>query len=180
MTEQQSTKVGSKTGFLRRKSMIAAVALLVALAGCAAVVLIFAIHNSLQVPRIERPKDVVWLPQNWTEDQRRRYYHTAQGSELLPYSWFLALEQPRFSLSGAPLFKDDRYLQDFGFIPDQVYEQNPDALPVGFTRDDRFVDPYTGQKLAVLGISCAACHTGELFRRTHADHRVSEDTVAFG
>src|SRR5580693_3986815 len=75
----------------------------------------------------------------------------------------LRLEQPRFSLSGAPLFKDDRYLQDFGFIPDQVYEQNPDALPVGFTRDDRFVDPYTGQKLAVLGISCAGCHTGELF-----------------
>jgi hypothetical protein len=59
MTEQQSTKAGSKTGFLRRKSVIAAVALLVALAGCAAVVLIFAIHNSLQVPRIERPKDVV-------------------------------------------------------------------------------------------------------------------------
>jgi hypothetical protein len=163
MNEQQGTKKASKTPFLRRKSVIATVALLVALVACAAVVLIFAIHNSLEVPRIERPKDVVWLPQNWTEDQRRRYYHTAQGSELLPYAWFLALEQPRFSLSGAPPFKDDRYLQGFGFIPDPVYELNPDALPVGFTRDDRFVDPYTGQKLAVLGISCAACHTGELF-----------------
>jgi mono/diheme cytochrome c family protein len=164
MSEQQGTKTGAgKTGFLRRKSVIAAVALLVALVACVTAVLIFAVHNSLQVPKIERPKDVVWLPQNWTEDQRRRYYHTAQGSELLPYAWFLALEQPRFSLSGAPPFKDDRYLQGFGFIPDQVYQQNPDALPVGFTRDDRFVDPYTGQKLAVLGISCAACHTGELF-----------------
>jgi hypothetical protein len=130
---------------------------------CVTAVLIFAVHNSLQVPKIERPKDVVWLPQNWTEDQRRRYYHSAQGSELLPSAWFLAMEQPRFSLSGAPPFKGDRYLQGFGFIPDQVYEQNPEALPVGFTRDDRFVDPYTGQKLAVLGISCAACHTGELF-----------------
>jgi mono/diheme cytochrome c family protein len=168
MTEQQRTKAHSKTGFLRRKSVIAAVALLVALVACAAVVLIFAIHNSLEVPRIERPKDVVWLPQNWTEDQRRRYYHTAQGSELLPYAWFLALEQPRFSLSGAPPFKDDRYLQGFGFIPDPVYELNPDGLPVGFTRDDRFVDPYTGQKLAVLAISCAACHTGELFYRGKA------------
>lgn len=163
MSEQQGTKTGSKTGFLRGKSVIAAVALLVALVACVTAVLIFAVHNSLQVPKIERPKDVVWLPQNWTEDQRRRYYHTAQGSELLPYAWFLALEQPRFSLSGAPPFQDDRYLQGFGFIPDQVSEQNPDALPVGFTRDDRFVDPYTGQKLAVLGISCAACHTGELF-----------------
>ncbi len=54
-------------------------------------------------------------------------------------------------------------MQGFGFIPDQAYEQNPNGLPVGFARDDRFVDPYTGQKLVVLGITCAACHTGELF-----------------
>ena len=92
-----------------------------------------------------------------------RFYHMAQGSELLPYAWFLALEQPRFTITGAPLFKDDSYLQGFGFIPDSAYEQNPDALPVGFARDDRFVDPYTGQKNVVLGITCAACHTGEAF-----------------
>ena len=48
MTEQQSTKAGSNAGFLRRKSVIAAVALLVALVACATVVLIFAIHNSLR------------------------------------------------------------------------------------------------------------------------------------
>ena len=132
MNEQQGTrKAGSKPRFPQRKSVIAAVALLVALVACAAVVLIFAIHNSLEVPRIERPKDVVWLPQNWTEDQRRRYYHTAQGSELLPYAWFLALEQPRFSLSGAPPFKDDRYLQGFGFIPDPALRTEP-RRPAGW------------------------------------------------
>ena len=125
--------------------------------------MIFTIHESLEVPKIERPITVVWLPQNWTEDQRHSYYHMAQGSELLPYAWFLALEQPRFTIKGAPLFRDDSYLQGFGFIPDSAYEQNPDALPVGFARDDRFVDPYTGQKNVVLGITCAACHTGELF-----------------
>jgi hypothetical protein len=130
---------------------------------CAAIVAIFTIHNSLEVPRIERPKDVKWLPQNWTDDQRHLYYHTAQGSELLPYAWFLALEQPHFTITGAPLFRKDAYLQGFGFIPDSVNEQNPDALPVGFARDDRFVDPYTGQNSVVLGITCAACHTGELF-----------------
>ena len=137
--------------------------LIVGLLACVLVIVIFAIHNSLEVPKIERPQEVVWLPQNWTEDQRRTYYHAAQGSELLPYAWFLALEQPRFTLTGAPPFKNDRYLQGFGFIPDKAYEKNPDGLPVGFARDDRFVDPYTGQKLIVLGITCAACHTGELF-----------------
>jgi uncharacterized protein (DUF2235 family) len=150
-------------GFFRRKSVIAALALLAGVLACVLAVAIFTIHNSLEVPRIERPQDVVWLPQNWTDDQRHSYYHTPQGSELLPYAWFLALEQPRFTFKGATPFKDDRYLQGFGFIPDSRYDQNPDALPVGFARDDRFVDPYTGQKQVVLGLTCAACHTGELF-----------------
>jgi uncharacterized protein (DUF2235 family)/mono/diheme cytochrome c family protein len=160
--EHQGTTL-RKQPLLRRPSVISALALLGLLALCAVIVAIFALHNSLEVPRIDRPKEIAWLAQNWTEDQRHRYYHMAQGSELLPYAWFIALEQPRFTINGAPLFKDDSYLQGFGFIPDSAYEQNPDALPVGFARDDRFVDPYTGQKSVVLGITCAACHTGELF-----------------
>jgi uncharacterized protein (DUF2235 family) len=160
---QIQATVPLKRSPLKQPSVISALALLGVLALCAAVVAIFALHNRLEVPKIERPGEIAWLPQNWMEDQRRRYYHTAQGSELLPYAWFLALEQPRFAIIGAPLFKRDSYLQGFGFIPDTAYEQNPDALPVGFARDDRFVDPYTGQKSVVLGITCAACHTGELF-----------------
>ena len=143
--------------------MIAAIALLGVLAVGVITVAIFDIRNSLEVPKIERPGEVAWLFQNWTEDQRHRYYHTAQGSELIPYAWFLALEQPRLSLTGAPRFANDDYLQGFGFIPDVAYEQNPNALPVGFARDDRFIDPYTGQRTVVLGLTCAACHTGELF-----------------
>jgi hypothetical protein len=54
-------------------------------------------------------------------------------------------------------------MQGFGFIPDSPYLQNPDGLPVGFARDDHFIDPNTGQTNVVLGITCAACHTGELF-----------------
>jgi hypothetical protein len=148
---------------LRRKSVIATLVLLGVFALGAATLIFFSIHNSLEVPRLDRPKDVAWLAQNWTDEQRHRYYHTSQGSELLPYAWFLALEQPRFTITGAPPFREDSYLEGFGFIPDTVSEQNPDALPVGFARDDRFVDPYTGQKSVVLGITCAACHTGELF-----------------
>ena len=157
-----------KRPLLRRPSVISALIVLGLLAGCAGIVAGFAIHNSLQVPKIERPSTVIWLPQNWTGDQRNRYYHTAQGSELLPYAWFLALEQPRISIIGAPPFREDAYMQGFGFIPDGKSDQNPDALPVGFARDDRFVDPYTGQKNVVLGITCAACHTGELFYRGKA------------
>ncbi len=162
-THQQPPTPPPKRPVLRRPSIIGALAVLIVLGLCAAVVAIFAIHNSLRVPNIERPTDVAWLPQNWTEDQRHRYYHTAQGSELIPYAWFLALEQPRFTIKGAPPLRDNSYMQGFGFIPDGASAQNPDALPVGFARDDHFVDPYTGQTNIVLGITCAACHTGELF-----------------
>ena len=160
---EQPPSAPAKTPWLQRPTIAGALALLVVLALCAAVIAIFTIHNSLEVPRIERPNDVAWLSQNWTEDQRRDYYHMAQGSNLLPYAWFLALEQPRFTITGAPPFREDSYMQGFGFIPDPAYQQNPDGLPVGFARDDRFVDPYTGQKSVVLGITCSACHTGELF-----------------
>jgi uncharacterized protein (DUF2235 family) len=160
---QQPATAPAKTPWLKRPTVAGALALLVVLALCAAVIAIFTIHNSLEVPQIERPGDVAWLPQNWTEDQRRGYYHMAQGSNLLPYAWFLALEQPRFTVTGAPPFRENSYLQGFGFIPDPAYQQNPDGLPVGFARDDRFVDPYSGQKSVVLGITCSACHTGELF-----------------
>ena len=152
-----------KRPMLKRPGIASALALLVVLGAVAAVIAVFSIYNSLEVPKIERPAEVVWLPQNWTEDQRRRYYHTAQGSELLPYAWFLALEQPRFAIKSAPPFRENLYMEGFGFIPDSASAQNPDALPVGFVRDDRFKDPYTEQKNVVLGITCAACHTGELF-----------------
>ena len=152
-----------KRPLLRRPSVISVLVALAALGLCAVGVAIFAIHNSLGVPKIDRPQEGAWLSQNWTDDQRRQYYHTAQGSELLPYTWFLALEQPRFTITGAPPFRENSYMQGFGFIPDSIGLLNPDGLPVGFARDDRFTDPYTGQKNVVLGITCAACHTGELF-----------------
>jgi hypothetical protein len=84
---------------------------LLAVIGIGAVIIaIFTLKNSLKVPSVERPTEVAWLPQNWTEEQRRRYYHTAQGSELIPYAWFLALEQPRFTVTGAPPFRQDSYM----------------------------------------------------------------------
>ena len=155
----------SKPAWYRRTGFqIIGTALFLVLA-CAAVVVGFTIHNQLDVPHVARPQQVQWLPQNWTDEQRHTYYHTAQGSYLIPYAWFTALEQPEFTLklSGTKLFRDDSYMEGFGFIPDMKSPVNPDALPVGFTRDDRFVDSYTGRKSIVLGITCAACHTGEIF-----------------
>jgi uncharacterized protein (DUF2235 family) len=159
----QQVPAPPKPPMRRRPGVVSALLVLGVLVLCAAGIAAFTQYNSLAVPKIQRPNAVVWLSQNWTGDQRHRFYHEAQGNELLPYAWFLALEQPRLSINGALPFRDNSYLQRFGFIPDTAYDQNPDGLPVGFTREDNFVDPYTGQTNAALGLTCAACHTGELF-----------------
>ena len=39
-------------------------------------------------------KQITYLDQGWTPDQREKFYQTPQGSLIIPYSWFIALEQP--------------------------------------------------------------------------------------
>ncbi len=53
---EQPTIAPSKRPMLRRPSVIGALALLAVLGVCAAVIAVFTIHNSLEVPKIERPK----------------------------------------------------------------------------------------------------------------------------
>jgi hypothetical protein len=100
------------------------------------------------------PKDVVTLDQGWDDDSRARFYHSPQGSPIMPYAWFIALEQPG---SKAP-FRDPAFLESFGLIHwGSSPTLNPDGLPVGLTRDqDIYRDDYEPK----LGMNCGACHVG--------------------
>ena len=142
---------------------------LLALAACCAIVIIgrsqlqaiFATRPSENMPAY-KPVEIRFGKQNWSPDQRAWFYHTAQRTELFPYKWFLALEQPKVKLFGTvPKFTDTAYLARFGFLPDAASPQNPDGLPVGFAKD-RVVDPKSGETVDVVGLTCAACHTGQL------------------
>src|SRR5262245_23500966 len=98
----------------------------------------------------------IFLDQGWTAELRESFYYTPQGSRLMPYKWFLSLEQAQ----NTNLFADPHYLETFGWLPplEGPSSRNPDALPVGFVRDP--IDkPITGKW---VGLNCAACHTGEL------------------
>jgi cytochrome c5 len=118
----------------------------------------------VDVPEYQRPPELVRLDQNWTPEQRTAFHHTPQGTRLLPYAWFMALEQPCLNPFGCGMFADQAYLSRFGFIPGDVDPQlNPDGLPIGFAVDKGFVDPITRQTSSVVGLTCAACHTGELY-----------------
>ena len=114
------------------------------------------------LPEIDRPPEVVKLDQNWTDAQRQEFHHTPQGTRLIPADWFKALEQPCFSPFGCGKFADSEYLGRFGFIPSHADALNPDGLPVGFALDKDFVDPIDKSAAPVVGLTCAACHTGEL------------------
>jgi hypothetical protein len=109
------------------------------------------------------PEQLVRLDQGWTDDQRVQFHYTSQGTRLVPYAWFIALEQPCFSLSGCELFADPAYLSRFGFLAGQSEPKlNPNGLPVGFARQENFYDPESKTTYPVVGLTCAACHTTEL------------------
>jgi len=115
-------------------------------------------------PYRQPPGQPVSVSQGWTPEQSFKFHHTPQGTRLVRYSWFMALEQPCFSLTGCELFADKTYLARFGFLSSEADPKlNPDGLPVGFARQQDFYDPDTKTTYPVLGFTCAACHTGELY-----------------
>ena len=46
-----------------------------------------------QDPLGEPVSKVVYLEQNWSPAESVQFYFTEQGSQIIPYDWFLALEQ---------------------------------------------------------------------------------------
>jgi hypothetical protein len=88
--------------------------------------------------------------QGWSATDRIKFYTTSQGSQLLPYSWYLALEQPK---SPAPFNADS--LARYGYLEYQDRRNNADGLPLGFVKD-------TGSEGEWLGLNCSACHTNEV------------------
>src|SRR5436190_4336812 len=65
-----------------------------------------------------------------------RWRHLAEGSELYPLTWILALENPK---TGKPFLDNP---ERFGLLSDAKSAENPHGLPVGltadYTRDLRF------------------------------------------
>jgi cytochrome c5 len=135
--------------------------LTVGMSGCQQLQAVFATRPSENMPAY-RPVDIQFAQQNWSPAQREWFYHSGQGTELMPYKWFLALEQPKLKIFGTvPKFSDADYLARFGFLTDPTSAENPNGLPVGFAKDT-VTDPKSGQTQEVVGLSCAACHTGQL------------------
>jgi hypothetical protein len=92
-----------------------------------------------------------YLEQGWTSADSLWFYNTTQGSALLPYDFFLVLKQA----NSDELFRSDKNIDRFRYLPQKKTLFNPDALPVGFVKET-----YEGRDY--VGYTCAACHTGQV------------------
>lgn len=99
---------------------------------------------------------VQYLDQGWSAELREQFYYQPQGSLLIPYDWFLALERT----DSDAMFASPAHMAEYGFLNPSGGSTplNPDALPVGFTREP---SPESGGAVW-LGMTCAACHTNDI------------------
>ena len=126
--------------------------------------------GSVKLPEVTQVEKVVHLDQGWPDGWdvggKQWFHHVSQGTFLIDYNWFLSLERPELSfVRSLKLFSSPEYLHRFGFIPSESNEEyNPDGLPVGFTVEDDFKEPYTDAKppFRVLGFTCSTCHTAQI------------------
>jgi cytochrome c5 len=94
---------------------------------------------------------VRYLDQHWTPADSMRFYTISQGSDLMPYDFFLVLRKPDTD----ELFRSNQNMNAFRYLTQNATLSNPDALPVGFVKD-----AYRGTDY--VGFTCAACHTAQI------------------
>lgn len=101
----------------------------------------------------------VVIPQNWDCRERQEFWFTDQGSQIIPYVWFLHLEQA----GSTAKFSDPANMDRYRYLPQRPTALNPDGLPIGFTRGNAKANQAYGKISEVwLGMTCAACHTGQV------------------
>ena len=95
-----------------------------------------------------------YLEQNWDHATRMEWWFTSQGSRLVPYDWYLALEQ----VDSEELVRSEANMDRLRFISWPADSKwNPDGLPIGFVKDTD-----DESKKTYFGFTCAACHTGKI------------------
>src|ERR1019366_643516 len=154
-----SPKVLQAQGFFQKAVPMNNSRIPVILIGLLAVAIVAAVvvfqYTRLHGPDAIHKKDndakaeLVYLENGLAMDDRKIFYHLAEGSEVYPVLWMQALQ----TKEGKPFLGE---VEKLGFLPDP---NNLDRLPVGLTsgitRGLETLGPMTG-------LNCAACHVGEL------------------
>ena len=98
--------------------------------------------------------ELLQIPQGWNDEIRDKFWFTSQGSGILPYDWFLHLEEA----AGTERFARSEHMNELRYVTlsesRNPVSLNPDGLPIGFVKDK--------EKNSWLGLTCAACHTNQI------------------
>ena len=103
----------------------------------------------------DTPTKFVALDQNIDQATLQHYHFMDQGNRLIPAAWLDALVD-----ANGKRVMDPEVLHRLGFLVDNVKADasNPYGWPIGFTVSD----PKTSGGIPIAGLSCAACHTGQI------------------
>ncbi|MGO4677187.1 di-heme-cytochrome C peroxidase [Bosea sp. 2YAB26] len=101
---------------------------------------------------------VVYLNQAWSQEDREWYYNFSQGSAIITYDLYLNLEVA----NSQDLFRSDANNKAHGLTPQSASANNRDGLPIGVTKTavSETVKGWPAGDYA--GLTCAACHQGQL------------------
>jgi hypothetical protein len=97
--------------------------------------------------------ETIEASQGWSQAQRNFYRHASQGTVVNNLQWFMALEKA----GSQTLISASGNLASLGFIKSSKSPLNPLGLPIGFA-----VGPANSSIKGTVGLTCAACHTGQL------------------
>lgn len=93
------------------------------------------------------------LNQGWSQQIRQKFWFTSQGARILPYTWFMWLEQ----VNSTELFRSVEHMDLLRYLPMPSSVLNPAGLPIGFALDK---DKDSGSSW--VGLTCSACHTNQI------------------
>ncbi|CAH9058468.1 hypothetical protein PSECIP111854_02208 [Pseudoalteromonas sp. CIP111854] len=94
-----------------------------------------------------------WLDQGWSKEISENFWFTNQGSQIIPYNWFVWLEQA----DSTQLFRHTEHMESLRYLPSEASKKNPGGLPIGFALHS---NQTTGENW--VGMTCAACHTNQV------------------
>lgn len=98
---------------------------------CTGIATTILIGSMAAFTKAQAPKPPVLLDQGWSAEDRAAYHRSSQGSAVMPYQLFLALEQAE----GTEPFRADSVSDRFGLLTEPADPRtNPDGLPIGLVK----------------------------------------------
>ena len=107
----------------------------------------------------DKGRNATYAEQGWSKAERAYWQHKPAGQILAPLAWLQSIEQA----DSADMLLDEAQILRYNLLTSPRGPDNPEGLPVGFA-----VNPPGSAAAGQVGLTCAACHTGQITYRGKA------------